>query len=229
MTGALIIYLSMLLFTPGTGFINVPGNMGSQDLHSRNPLLNGRIWRNGYPRAQGHQFFITGYYVKGSVVFDGRRYEGLDLKYDIAGDELILWIDSYPVIIMNKEMVDSFSLRIENKDYIFFNAGNDTTRILSGYVNLLYSGPTALYARYSKKVQPLAVDGIYDLFIDEKQVFIQRDTIAVQVGSRRSLLRTLGIDRRTLNRIQDNHGRKISAKDPSSYVGLLEYYDSIPK
>ena len=128
-------------------------------------LLNGRIWRNQYSNAVGDQFFLANTFLKGSVTFNGRRFNNLDLQYDITNDELILRIESYPVIIMNKEMVDSFNLFFENRNYHIINAGNDTSSVLRGYVNVLYDGPSTLYVKYSKKIQPLAADGRYDLFI----------------------------------------------------------------
>ena len=139
-------------------------NTITQDTVDKHLLLNGRIWRNQYSKVTGDQFFLTDKYIKGSVIFNGRTFKNLDLKYDIYNDELILSIESYPVIIMNKEMVDSFNLILGNRTYNIINTGTDTLNVLKGYVNVLYKGPSALYVKYIKKIQPLADDGKYDLF-----------------------------------------------------------------
>jgi hypothetical protein len=135
-------------------------------------LLNGRIWWNQYSKTVGDQFFLDGTFLKGSVVFNGILYGDLDLKYDIANDELIFSLENHPVICLNKEMVDSFTLQFQNRNYNIINAGYDTSSILKGYINLLYSGPSALYVKYTKLIYPLAVDGRYDLFVAEHQVFL---------------------------------------------------------
>ena len=79
-------------------------NAITQDTVGKHMLLNGRIWRNQYSKVTGDQFFMTDKYIKGSVSFNGSTFKNLDLKYDIYNDELILSIESYPVIFMNKEI-----------------------------------------------------------------------------------------------------------------------------
>jgi hypothetical protein len=135
-------------------------------------LLNGRIWRNQYSKAIGDPFFLTSTFLKGSITFNGQKFNNLDLQYDIINDELLLKIESYPTIITNKEMVDSFNLIFENTNYHLFNAGTDPSSVLRGYVNVLYDGNSALYIKYKKMLQPLAVDGRYDLFFQEHRSYV---------------------------------------------------------
>ena len=76
-------------------------------------LLNGRIWMNRYSKVTGNQFYLSDEYLKGSVFIKGHRYDNLDLRYDICNDELVLKYGTWPVIFMNKELVDSFSLSFD--------------------------------------------------------------------------------------------------------------------
>jgi hypothetical protein len=198
----------------------------------RNPsdkqlLLNGRIWRNQYSKASGDQFFLTNTFLKGSVTFNGQRFNDLDLMYDICNDELILRIDSYPVISMNKEMVDSFGLVFENRNYNIINAGTDTTNILRGYVNVLYNGPSKLYVKYIKKLQPLAVDGRYDLFYQENHIYVKRGNEIVDVSGKRRLLNLIEDKKKEIRYYMKNERLKISRKDPNTFIPVLKYYDSL--
>ena len=192
-------------------------------------LLNGRIWRNQYSNASGDQFFLTNTFLRGSVTFNGLRFNNLDLKYDITNDELILSIESYPIIFMNKEMVDSFTLVFENRDYKVINAETDTFDVLRGYVNVLYDGPTALYVKYIKKIQPLAVDGRYDLFVQEHRIYLRKGTVIVPVKGKRNLLNLLEDKKKEIRYFIRNSRFKIVRKDPVTFIPLLEYYDSIRK
>ena len=190
-------------------------------------LLNGRIWRNEYSKVTGDQFFLTDTYLKGSVTFNGRRFEDLDLKYDIYNDELILRIESYPVIFMNKEMVDSFSLYSGNRIYNVINMGIDTTGILRGYVNVLYDGPSSLYVKYTKKIQPLAVDGKYDLFFQEHQVYLRKGSEIVPVEGKRKLMNLLEDKKKEIRDWLRGNRIKVRQKDPGTYTPVLEFYDRI--
>ena len=192
-------------------------------------LLNGRIWRNQYSKAMGDQFFLTNTFLKGSVILNGRRFNNLELQYDITNDELILRTESYPVIIMNKEMVDSFNLTFDSRNYYIINAGNDTSAVLRGYINVLYKGPTALYVKYTKKIQPLAVDGRYDLFYQAHSVYLKKGMEIVPVAGKRKFLSLLEDKKKEIryflriNRLSF----KLQQKDPATFVPVLRYYDSI--
>lgn len=192
-------------------------------------LLNGRIWWNQYSRVTGDQFFLTSTYIKGSVTFNGRRFDNLDLKYDIYNDELILSIESHPVIFMNKEMVDSFRLDFGNRVYQIVNAGTDTSSVLRGYVNVLYDGPSSLYVKYTKKIQPLAVDGKYDLFFQQHQVYLRKGAEIVPVEGKRKLMNLLEDKKQDLRNYLKINWIKVRKNDPGTFIPVLEYYDSISK
>jgi hypothetical protein len=192
-------------------------------------LLNGRIWRNQYSNAFNDQFFLTNTFLKGSVTFNGRRFNNLDLKYDIANDELILSIESYPVISMNKEKVDSFSLVYGNRNYLIINTGTDSSDVLRGYVNVLYDGPSSLFVKYTKKIQPLAVDGRYDLFFQEHRIYLKKGKEIVPVAGKRKLLKLLEDKKREIRNYIKSNNLRLMQKDPGTFIPVLKYYDSIRK
>lgn len=191
-------------------------------------LLNGRIWMNQYSKVTGNQFFLSGEYLKGSVFIKGHRYDDLDLKYDICNDELVLKYGTWPVIFMNKELVDSFSLSFD-KVYKIINTGRDKSSVFSGYVNLLYEGPTSLYVKFTKKVYPLGDNGLYDLFVEKHFVFLKKDGETISVSTRRKLLKLLGDKKRDIQHFIKSNGYRISPGKPETLVPVLEFYDRINK
>lgn len=192
-------------------------------------LLNGRIWRNQYSGVTGDQFFLGNVFFKGSVTFNGRKFDNLDLKYDIHNDELILSIESYPVIMMNKEMVDSFRLVLGNRNFSVINAGTDTSNILRGYVNVLYKGPSTLYVKYEKLIQPLGDDGKYDLFYQRHQAYLKKGTEIVTVEGKRKLMNLLDDKKNEIRDYLKKKRIKIMKQDPYTFIPVLEYYDSLIK
>jgi hypothetical protein len=190
-------------------------------------LLNGRIWRNQYSKAIGDPYFLTDTYIKGSVTFNGQKFSNLDLKYDIKNDELLLQIDSHPTIYINKEMVDSFSLAFNYRTYNIFNFGTDTSGVLRGYVNVLYDGPSSLYVKYIKKLQPLAVDGRFDLFFQETQIYLRKGNEIFAVTGKRKFLELLEDKNKELRSFMKSRKLKIMRKDPDTFIPVLRFYDSI--
>lgn len=192
-------------------------------------ILNGRIWRNQYTKASGDQFFLTNTFVKGSIVYNGKKFDNLDLMYDIAGDELIMSIVSHPTIFVNKEMVDSFAIFVGNKNYHIINAGTDTIGLLRGYVNVLYNGPTTLFVKYTKKLQPLAVDGRYDLFYQEHSMYLRKDTEVMPFEGKRDLLKILEDKKVEIKDYLKRGQVKLKRKEPDTFIPILEYYDGLKK
>lgn len=200
-----------------------------QNPSNKQLILNGRIWRNQFTKASGDQFFLTNAFVKGSIVFNGMKFDNLDLMYDIAGDELIMSIVSHPTIFVNKEMVDSFDLVVGNKNYHIINAGTDTANLLRGYVNVLYNGPSTLFVKYSKKLQPLAVDGRYDLFYQEHKMYIRRNTEILAFEGKRDLLKILEDKKVEIKDYLKTGKVKLKRKEPDTFIPILEYYDGLKK
>ncbi|MBG0859960.1 MAG: hypothetical protein IQL11_10675 [Bacteroidales bacterium] len=190
-------------------------------------LLNGRIWRNQFSKAVGDQFFLSNTFLRGSVIINGLRFNNLNIKYDIINDELLLSIESYPIIMMNKEMVDSFSLTFENRIYNMINAGTDTSAVLRGYVNVLYSGHSALYVKYTKQLHPLGVDGRYDLINQVHFVYLKKGNKIIPVTGKRKLLSLLEDKKREIRSFMKSNRIRIRWKDPDTFVPLLRYYDSL--
>jgi hypothetical protein len=228
-----LITICLLIFS---GLLNSPieatpaySEITQKDDPDKKSLLNGRIWWNKYSKAVGDPYFIDASFLKGSVVFNGKLHNGLDLKFDIANDELLFTYESHPVICLNKEMVDSFTIEFQNRTYNIFNAGNDTSSILRGYVNLLYNGPSALYVKYTKKIYPLAVDGRYDLFAEEQQVFIKTVNGIVLVKGKRQLFNILKDKKKELSHFMRDNKLKCSIRNPESITPVAQYYDKLKK
>jgi hypothetical protein len=222
------IILFILVFLP----YSLSGNTDTlltQNTSDRDVLLNGRIWWNRHAKVTGDPFFISDSYLKGTVTFNGQSFGNLDLKYDIYSDELVYKPGSHPVILLNKEMVDSFKITSGFRDYFFINAGTDPGSGPAGYVNLLYDGPTSILVKYAKKIQPLADQGIYDLFHQELKIFLRKDTTIVPVTSRKNLLSLLGDKKKEVKEYIKKHRHRISMKEPDSLVPVLEFYDSLSR
>jgi hypothetical protein len=199
----------------------------NEDPYFANSIINGRLWYNTYKQIRGHQFFLSDQFITGNITFNGKTYNQLRFKYDILNDELIIGMDPYPLIMMNKEMVDSFSLKVNDQEYYFFNAGNDSSSILKGYISVLYNGSTALLVKQKKMIQPLAVDGKYDMFYDEFHVFIRKNDEIIPINSKKSLYNNIAEKEKDVKEYMKQNGFRINKKDPYSYIPALRYYDKL--
>jgi hypothetical protein len=96
-------------------------------------------------------------------------------------------------------------------------------------VNVLYNGPTALYVKYTKKIQPMAVDGRYDLFVQDYHIYLKYGTEIVPVSGKRKFLTLLEDKKKEISYYMKSNKLKFQPKEPETFIPVLEYYDSIRK
>jgi hypothetical protein len=196
-------------------------------LKSDQQLYNGKAWHNLYGNIKGDQFLFSKDLLPGSVTINGKSYNNLSISYDIYNDEIITPTPQGTMIKLNKEMVDSFTIKFAFKTYRFRNTLQDSLTDIKGYVNVLYEGKSSLYIKYKKEIELLAVDDKYDLFFQTYHVYFVKDGIVHQLTNKSGLLKILSQDKILIKDFIKKNNIKISKKDPESFIPVIRYYDSI--
>ena len=190
-------------------------------------ILNGKVWKNLYLGVKGNPYFLSGEYLTGDITFNGRIFRDKTFKYDIYNDEIVLWVNSSTIITLNKEMVSEFDINYLNNKYHVVNMGEDSTSVIRGYVNVYYDGPTALYVKYRKEIEILAVDNKYDLFVPLHRIYIRKDDGLLQVSGRRGLFKLLSDKKTELRSFVKQNKLNVTKSEPQSFIPVLEYYDKL--
>jgi len=91
-------------------------------------LINGLLFENKNQDAIGHPYFLNYYSNQGSVIYRGKHYSNLNLRYDIHDQQVLLIyvFDSVEYKLhLQKEFITEFT--IENKKFISeaFGASED--------------------------------------------------------------------------------------------------------
>lgn len=191
-------------------------------------LYNGRIWINTQMQVQGHQFLFSGDFLNGSISEQGRTYKNIMLRYDIFTDELTAKNHQGVILQLNKEVIDSFTLNYNYKTWMFVSVTGDSTKGLTGYVNVLYRGKTAFYVKYRKAIELFAVDGKYDKFYELNKMFIDLNGNVYHFSGRRQLLKLLAEHRKEVRSYINQQKLIIRRDNPESFIPVIKYYDSLP-
>jgi hypothetical protein len=230
-----LFYLFLIFISTVFCFFSIPGfgQLLPARISQKSPLkedqilYNGKLWHNLYNNIKGDQFLFSKAYLQGSLTIDGKLYNNLSISYDIYNDEIITTSNNGSILQLNKEMVDSFTMVFEFKTYMFKNTLEDSLTGIKGYVNVLYKGKSALYVKYKKEIQLLAVDDKYDLFIESFRIYFLKDGIVHQLNNKSDLLKILYQDKTQIKDFIKKNRLKISKKVPESFVPVIRYYDSI--
>ena len=232
------IFLVIFLFSifHGSGLFGIDPNdseslsliIYKQDTLKENQILyNGKLWRNRYYRIREDQFLFSKEFLSGNLSINGRLFRNLNIRYDIYNDEIMIPKNEGTILQLNKEMVDSFTLNFDNKTYKFTQIREDSVRGFNGYVNVLYKGKNALYVKFKKEIELLAVERKYDMFYQIQRIYFVKDSIVYQVTGKGDLLRILNKNKVQIRNYIRKNKLQISKKRPESFIPVIDYYDSI--
>jgi hypothetical protein len=211
--------------SPATGGSAVPCIAVSDTLKDRQLIFNGRVWINRYVKIDGDQFFYKNEFVTGTVSANGRKFSNINLRYDIYNDELTAINEKGLILQLNKEIVDSFSLRIAEKDFKFMRT--DSLKGVSGYVNVLYSGKSSLLVKYRKSIELMAVDRKTDRFYLMQKNYILKDSIAHPFKGRMELYNIISDKKKEIKQFVKQNRLQLSGKDPESFIPVIRFYDTL--
>jgi hypothetical protein len=212
----------------------VPGEIRSdsykwakQDIIENQILYNGRVWRNLYSRVRGDQFLFTDMFMPGTVSINGKLFTGLELRYDIFNDELLIRSNSGIILQLNKEMTDGFTIEYNNRRYDFQKLEEDTNESGEGYFNILYKGRLELLVKYKKGIQLLAVDNTYDLFIQYNRIYLKKDGEMHLINKKKNIINLFSGNKKDIMRFIKGRRLKVTRKDPDSFIPLVEFCDNL--
>jgi hypothetical protein len=198
-----------------------------QDTVKENQILyNGRIWRNLYSRIQEDQFLFSRDFIQGSLTIGGETFKGIQLKYDIFKDELLTPVED-GIIQLNKEMIDSFSLTYNNRDYKFIKMREDSVSTSKSYFEILYEGKSSLYVKHLKKIEKMAVEGKYDKFYQVNRIYLVKGNKFITVTRKSDFLKVLEDKKTQVREFLKKNKLRITEKVPETFIPVLMYYDNL--
>ena len=126
-----------------------------QELYlSERSVVNGISWTNSV-RYKGNRFFGSKEWKTGELTFDGKKYEGIKINYDLLDNEIILFDDvpgNEKYIRLNKTKIDSFRFfdqgSIKHFESIYLNESEGKE-----ICQRIYRGKVSYYVRHKKAVQ----------------------------------------------------------------------------
>ncbi len=200
-------------------------NYADYDTLKENQVLyNGRIWRNLHYMIEGDQFLFSRSFLPGSIAMRGKTFNNIKLLYDIYNDEILIPSNTGSILQLNKEMIDSFTVFHENRAFHFTKLSQNKP---VGYLNVIYNGESALFIKYSKKIEKMADQGKYDKFYELNQTYYLKDSILYPISGKRDLKKILPAEKELINNFLRKNKFRISKQNPDSFIPLIRYLDEL--
>lgn len=197
-------------------------------------LYSGNEWRPGSIPVTGHEFFLSGDYLDGSVTVGGFNFNGLRLKYDIFSDRVVLlWKDIHS-ILLNNSTVESFTVGLysgtgRNPDFIgrrFINL-HDRYPGITGFAEVIYKGPSMVVAKHSKTIAKHTSMSSYAQYRENTRLWFITGDSAGMIRNRTSFLRMFGEYEDEVKRYVRQNNIEMSKLSPEGFGEAAAYYDSL--
>lgn len=233
----LILSLAFLLscchfpaFSSTCAFDNVP--MGAErpqtdTLQEYQILYNGREWKNLFYRVAGDQFLFSNNFLPASLSVQGRTFNNIRLKYDLYQDEIIIPFGPGKALQLNRELVEGFFITSQGKSYQFITMPEDGPEELKGYVRVLYSGKSALYVKYIKKINRPGIENHPDIFYQITRVYLVQDDLVRLIAGKGDLFNAFGEKRKLIRDFMKKNPMRISVKEPESLIPVIRFCDGL--
>jgi hypothetical protein len=174
-----------------------------------------------------NQFLFSKEFLPGSVTMHGKTFSDVRIKYNIFTDEILIPFNPAGILQLNKQMVDSFSLIFQNKNYQFIRIPDGNITFPGGYYNVLYKGKTILYTRYSKKIGKSADKDEFEKFYQTNRIYIIQEGVVFNIAGKNDLLRILNDQKKEVRHFIKDNNIKISNEDPVSFIPVLSFIDNL--
>jgi hypothetical protein len=118
-------------------------------------------------------------------------------------------------------------MSFQGRQYRFDRFADDSLKGVKGYLQIVYKGKSALYIKYKKEIELLAVDKKYDKFFQSEKIWFVRGGEAFPVSGKGDLMKIMGDQKTAAKEYVKKNKLKMSKSDPGSFVPLIRYYDSL--
>jgi len=193
-------------------------------------LINGVIYIQENLFASGHPFFLNSEWIKGSITVNGKKHDGLFIKYNINTDELIIRAErkrgGTPVITLNNEFIDNFYLG----DRYFVNSMNfEVKGIQTDFVEQLYFGSFAFYVSYSKlfnnDYNNKTPYGSYAK--TTASYYLMQNDVITNIASKKALFNYFEPYKKDIKKFMKRNKIKYNKASSSQLYDLMQYCDQL--
>lgn len=151
--------------------------------------INGSMYTEAFPGCKGHPFFNSEGWYEGELVMQGKKYEGLTLRYDLYRDQLLynhIQSSGSYIVVLNKYRIDSFTM----DGHHFCKLQSPGSGSEEGFYELLSEGKASYYVKWTKRLSESTPEynGEFSLFTES---YIQKKEEFSRINRRSGILKAL--------------------------------------
>ncbi|HLA55254.1 MAG TPA: hypothetical protein VK623_04100 [Flavobacterium sp.] len=202
---------------------------GKENLAIYNGTLHVNLFRT--LDKTNHMYYSKDEFVKGDVAYDGQFYYGVDLKYDIYKDELIVkpQNETYKSITLIKQKTDSFFFY--GKSFVNLSKKPNIPDFIKGYYEVSLDGNRfTFYIKYHKNVSEKIVnDANYSNFKEDDTFILYYKNAYSEISSRKDLLAIFPEYKNKIKAFYSDNYSMDKANHTTFMENIMKYINNLPQ
>lgn len=232
-----ILYLSIFTFCSFKGIALFAQDTSSSEILNsfdravgiQNTVLQqGIVFKENYRTLNDRtQYFLSPRFLKGSVSYAGQDFHGLQMKYDVYDDRILIKPSDAPgatTLELIKSWVQQFT--INGRQFIHLDKVNTGKQVLNGFYEKAMAGTTlSLYIKHNRK----RIDRkdkkflYYEFSIEESAYFLHLNEDYHKIDSKKDVLTLFpGYQNQITKFYRNNRNQK--RNNPDLFYQLLTQY-----
>lgn len=188
-------------------------------------LYNGAEYIGQRPTIKGHPY-IDSLWQVGTITYDGVDYQNIRLLYDLVDDVVVVpHTDSVFRLRLQSIKVSRFAIPNHN----FVRVVRDSTHntgLRTGFYDQLYDGRLKVFARRVKTIKTEFIHNTTkEEYLKGDTYFIGKNGIFYPVKSKRSVMKLLADQKKTLRKYLRENNIKFARNREVAIVKLTQKYD----
>lgn len=178
---------------------------------------------------EGHPYFFTPTWSKGTVNYEGNRYENVSILYNLVTDQVvILNYSRLAKIQLVKERVASFAL--SGHSFIHIRPDSLLSPVLrEGFYDILADGKITLLARRTKNIQTYTKQVVETKVFSKDHFYVENNNVYSEIDSKRALLKQVGDKRKEIQQFIKQNKISYRKSRENAMVRIVEYYNQLIK
>lgn len=193
-------------------------------------LYNGRLYYIYDAREEEHQFYEDRNFQKGTVFYDGQRYDSIPLMYDLVKDELVIkHINGFEAMLLQTPKVGFFTTH--NHIFLKQESGKDISPDMrTGFYDLVYNGKSKTLVRRIKQRQEKIVEKkVIALFPAKNFYYVYANGKYNPVHTRKAVLALFPSHKTDLKRSLREQKIKFRKNREMAIITMVARYDELTK
>ncbi len=205
----------------------------NQKVKDIDELIDGKDYIPYYFKSKSKPLLFNGMRCKGSLIFNGRKYEGISLEYDTYKDELIYYDstkfidDKVFKIAMNRYPIGSFTMDYgsDSLKFRYFDREKEKNfNLAEGFYEVVYEGKSRFLIKHQSF--PMEKEGVTE-YTHNKSDYFSVGAGFNKIKSSKGFVKLFGEKSDEVRKFMRSNRIHFRRADKYKIASILNYYDNM--